>query len=346
MCCWCPSSLGAMRSTIFTIALVFTAVQARAVVATKKRSQRLQRETNFWASAAAGGAAACTATVAFHPVDTIKTVLQSGAAGGAGLTAVRALGARGLYRGVLPAAFSMMPACAVRMGAYEVLKTTLLQHAPRELPPGALVFLASALSVVASSSVRAPLDMIKTKVQADASTSAAKAMRAAWGGGVGALYRGAGLGLMRDVPFFGCNLLIYEQLKAAAVEEKLRAQRRRCDRLLASGTASVGAPGGVLGCCEEDGVAAAGASTPLLSPLELVLIGAAAQCVARRPNDREPSRPTRLHASRPRVTMLMLLRVALSAGASPGYSPTQPTCSRRACSLAPPPASAPRCSSV
>ena len=39
------------------------------------------------------------------------------------------------------------------------------------------------MSVVASSSVRAPLDMIKTKVQADTSVTALKAMRTAWSGG-------------------------------------------------------------------------------------------------------------------------------------------------------------------
>jgi len=31
------------------------------------------------------------------------------------------------------------------------------------------------------------------------------------------LYKGASLGLMRDVPFFGINLLVYEQLRAAAL---------------------------------------------------------------------------------------------------------------------------------
>ena len=71
--------------------------------------------------------------MAFHPLDTVKTVLQRGGASGTAAMRVRALGAAGLYRGVLPAAFSMMPACAVRMGAYEVLKSTLLQHAPSEV---------------------------------------------------------------------------------------------------------------------------------------------------------------------------------------------------------------------
>ena len=227
-----------------------------------KRAPRLSsRDASFRNAAIAGGAAACAATVAFHPVDTMKTILQQAGCGGCkpcGPTSIFwQLGPKGLYRGVLPAAFSMMPACAMRMGAYETLKGFFLQGPlHNKLSPGALVFLASAMSVVASSSVRAPLDMIKTKVQADTSVTALKAMRTAWSGGLPSIYRGVGLGLMRDVPFFGCNLVIYEQLKAAARESKYR----RCV-----------VQGGGGGKCK---------ATAELTPLELVLIGAAAQGIA------------------------------------------------------------------
>mmetsp|Transcript_13475 Transcript_13475/g.32157 ORF Transcript_13475/g.32157 Transcript_13475/m.32157 type:complete len:303 (+) Transcript_13475:14-922(+) len=173
-----------------------------------------RREATFVRSAISGGAAAAAATVVFHPVDTMKTVLQQR---GGGWRTLRALGLRELYTGVVPAAFSMMPACAVRMGAYEVLKATLLLQAAA-LSPGASITLASALSVVASSSVRAPLDMVKTQVQTGAAGSVGEALRIAWGrGGMAGLYRGAGLALLRDVPFFSINLLLYEKLKAAAV---------------------------------------------------------------------------------------------------------------------------------
>ncbi|KOO31642.1 mitochondrial carrier [Chrysochromulina tobinii] len=113
------------------------------------------------------------------------------------------------------------------MSSYETLKSKLLQSAPASVPAGALVFLASALSVVVSSAVRAPLDLIKVQMQSGAVSSAGGALSAAWGSGgirgVGRLYKGAGLGLMRDVPFFGINLLVYEQLRAAAL---VRAQAR------------------------------------------------------------------------------------------------------------------------
>jgi hypothetical protein len=162
--------------------------------------------------------AAATATIALHPVDTAKTILQRGGS-------TRSLGRRGLYRGVLPAAFSVMPACAVRMGSYEVLKASLLLNAPAAVAPNLLVFCASAASVVVSAAVRAPLDMIKTQVQADASVTAVHSLRAAWGRGgapaLSRLYRGVGLALVRDVPFFGLNLLFYERLKAIATTNHL-----------------------------------------------------------------------------------------------------------------------------
>jgi len=184
-------------------------------------------EDAFVRSAIAGGAAAAAATIALHPVDTVKTLLQqnSGSAAAA-RTRIGTLGARGLYRGVLPAAFSMMPACAVRMGSYESFKDLFLLKRdqgvlPERIPPAMLVGVASALSVVVSASVRSPLDLIKTQVQTGAATSAVIAMRAACeGGGMRAaanFYRGAGLTLLRDVPFFTINLVLYEQLKAAAL---------------------------------------------------------------------------------------------------------------------------------
>ena len=262
------------QATLIALCTVCASGSARSAVTAptpQRRSQRLARSTNFWSSAAAGGAAAAAATVVFHPVDTAKTVLQRGGGG----AAVRALTPRALYRGVWPAAFSMMPACAVRMGAYEALKGALLEHAPRALSPGTLVFVASALSVVASSSVRAPLDMIKTRVQTDPSLSATRAMRTAWAGGARSLYRGAGLGLMRDVPFFGCNLLIYEQLKAAATDQRAARIARSLEAGSSGGARTVArgsSSGGGGSCARSDAVS--------LSPLELVLIGAAAQGIA------------------------------------------------------------------
>lgn len=186
-----------------------------------------RRNTTFVRSMWAGAAAACGATLTFHPLDTVKTVLQREGGQGRGLyfKTVRGLRLRGLYRGVMPAAFSMATACAVRMGSYEVAKEALLAGSlGPQIPPGAVsIALASALSVLVSALVRSPLDMVKTQLQAGAAPSSSAALHAAWGNaGFVGLYRGAGLALMRDVPFFSINLMLYEHLRAWAIAEKNR----------------------------------------------------------------------------------------------------------------------------
>eukprot|EP01050_Picozoa_sp_SAG11_P019333 SAG11_NODE_3062_length_2717_cov_3.550420_2_plen_50_part_00 len=47
----------------------------------------MQRDTSFARSAAAGVMAAGAATVVFHPLDTVKTVLQQQQSGGGALRA-------------------------------------------------------------------------------------------------------------------------------------------------------------------------------------------------------------------------------------------------------------------
>ena len=201
----------------------------------------MDRETSFIRSALAGAFAAGTATIAFHPLDTIKTVLQhsatarvatassvssssrSAAAAAAPSATLSAVSVRGLYRGVVPATLSMAPACAFRMGVYEVVKAPLLRSelASSLAPPSALIALASAVSVVCSQVVRAPLDMVKTRIQSGSDASSLEALSSAWrSGGLAGIYRGAGVLLARDVPFFSINLALYESLKASVLERR------------------------------------------------------------------------------------------------------------------------------
>jgi hypothetical protein len=84
--------------------LLLSSAGAAAARASRQPPQPSEAAGEFMRAAVSGGVAAAAATVALHPVDTIKTVLQQGGT-------VRL---RGLYRGVVPAALSMMPACAVR----------------------------------------------------------------------------------------------------------------------------------------------------------------------------------------------------------------------------------------
>ena len=228
----------------------------------------MERDTSFARSAMAGAGAAGAATAVFHPVDTVKTVLQQTASAGRAANMIHSLGVPGLYRGVLPAVLSMAPACAVRMGTYEAIKAPLLRsdRAQRALPPTLLVASASAASVVASAAVRCPLDMVKTQLQV-APGSTLGTLRAAWrSGGVAGLYRGAGIALMRDLPFFSVNLALYERLKAAALSAR---------PAVTAGATPAGA-GSSAGCDPMGGCAV----EPQLTAGDTLLIGAVAQGVA------------------------------------------------------------------
>jgi hypothetical protein len=108
--------------------------------------------------------------------------------------------------------------------------------------------------------------MIKTQVQAGAAPSVQAALRNACNGGglatVSNFYRGAHLTLLRDVPFFTLNLVIYEELKAAAV--KKASVKRRGENTGGGGAGGAGR------------VSSAGA----LGAAEAVWLGAVAQGVA------------------------------------------------------------------
>jgi hypothetical protein len=215
------------------------------------------------------------------------------------------------------------------MGAYETFKSQLLlaRPYPALLPAPGLVALSSALSVIVSAVVRAPLDMIKTQVQAGAAPSVGAALRTACQGGslaaVGNFYRGAHLTLLRDVPFFTLNLVMYEELKAAAVDKAAASRRSSNGSSHGVGGSGVGGSGGVIGAGESEagqgpsaqGSSAQGASVVALASGEAVWLGAVAQGVAG-------------FATNP----VDVLKTRVQSGASPGRRslrwPRLPACMR------------------
>jgi len=185
-------------------------------------------------SAFAGACAAGAATIPFYPVDTVKTVLQSQTASSSSADprlwrTLSSFRLRGLYVGLVPAATAMAAGCSVRMGSYEVFKQRLPQLPVIGSSPGTVVFLSSVLSVVASATVRVPLDLLKTQVQAGVQRSTLEAFRHAAANGPMGFMRGASLSLMRDVPYFSINLLIYEKAREHTI------RRRAPDRAAAGG---------------------------------------------------------------------------------------------------------------
>jgi len=155
----------------------------------------------------AGGIAGTTVDVALHPLDTLRTRLQSEA----GFFA--AGGFKGTYKGIASAAIGSAPGAAAFFSTYETMKQVAksacgdnehwTQHAG-----------ASSCGEVAACLVRVPTAVITQNMQvgryATIQEAVASTMRS---GGVGAFYVGYGTTVMREIPFSFIQFPIYERFK-------------------------------------------------------------------------------------------------------------------------------------
>ena len=168
---------------------------------------------------ASGIVAGTAVEAALYPIDTIKTRLQA-ARGGA------AVSWRHLYKGLGGNLVGVVPACALFFAVYEPAKRALLPT-PGAFGEGtaahhrrtAAAHLAAAASAgLASSLVRVPTEVVKTRMQTGQFSSARAALRhivAKEGRLAAGLFAGFGSFLLRDLPFDAIEFASYEQLKLA-----------------------------------------------------------------------------------------------------------------------------------
>ena len=169
---------------------------------------------------ASGVVAGTAVEAALYPIDTIKTRLQA-ARGGA------AVSWRHLYKGLGGNLVGVVPACALFFAVYEPAKRALLPtpsdgdgegtaaHHRRTV----IAHLAAAASAgLASSLVRVPTEVVKTRMQTGQFSSARAALRhivTKEGRLAAGLFAGFGSFLLRDLPFDAIEFASYEQLKLA-----------------------------------------------------------------------------------------------------------------------------------
>ncbi|KAJ6375721.1 hypothetical protein OIU77_000646 [Salix suchowensis] len=150
-----------------------------------------------------------------HPVDTVKTRIQSQAILSGGiqkpkslLQMVRAVavtdGARGFYRGVTPGVTGSLATGATYFGFIESAKKWIEESHPRL---GGLWahFIAGAVGDTLGSFVYVPCEVMKQRMQAGSSILKEQGPRG--------LYAGYCSTLARDVPFAGLMVMFYEALK-------------------------------------------------------------------------------------------------------------------------------------
>ncbi|EKX33184.1 hypothetical protein GUITHDRAFT_120626 [Guillardia theta CCMP2712] len=170
----------------------------------------------------AGGIATAVGDLALHPIDTIKTVQQSAAAGSPSASIFGACskimreggGLGGFYAGVGPyVTFDSLAGC-VKFAAYEVCKTIADQHVDENLKPFTH-FLSAAVAFIACSVVLVPGELMKQQLQAGMYRS----VRACAAGilkknGPRGFFQGYKATVVRDVPYTMLELGLYDNIKS------------------------------------------------------------------------------------------------------------------------------------
>ena len=155
-----------------------------------------------------GALAGSAVEAALYPLDTIKTRMQV-AKGGA------AVNWRHLYKGLGGNLIGVMPACAVFFAVYEPAKRLLVPTDGNGRHSVVAHLVAAASGGLASSLIRVPTEVIKTRMQTGQFYSARSAFWhvATREGIYTGLFAGFGSFLLRDLPFDAIEFASYEQMK-------------------------------------------------------------------------------------------------------------------------------------
>ncbi|OIV91386.1 hypothetical protein TanjilG_02004 [Lupinus angustifolius] len=165
-------------------------------------------------SALAGGLSCALSCALLYPVDSIKTRVQASTMSFPEIIAqVPQIGARGLYRGSIPAVLGQFSSHGLRTGIFEASKLLLINFAPT-LPELQVQSIASFCSTFLGTAVRIPCEVLKQRLQAGLFDNAGEALVATWQqDGLRGFFRGTGATLCREVPFYVAGMGLYAESK-------------------------------------------------------------------------------------------------------------------------------------
>ncbi|KAF3340251.1 putative mitochondrial adenine nucleotide transporter BTL3 isoform X1 [Carex littledalei] len=175
--------------------------------------------------AVAGALAGTMVSLCLHPVDTVKTIIQSRGTGGYSFYRVlrqtlTERGLLGLYRGIASNIALSAPISAIYTFTYESVKGNLLPIFPKEYQ-SVTHCIAGGCSSVATSFVFTPSERIKQQMQVG--TQYQNCWNALVGciekGGVATLYAGWRAVLCRNIPHSIIKFYTYERLKRFLLED-------------------------------------------------------------------------------------------------------------------------------
>ncbi|PRP79405.1 hypothetical protein PROFUN_05294 [Planoprotostelium fungivorum] len=170
----------------------------------------------------AGMAAGLSQVVATNPYEIVKVRLQTQALEGAGrksgITVVRELGFRGLFKGSAATLLRDVPFSALYFSLYGNLKAIQLEKQQGKPLSVLQLFVASSAAGMFAGGLVTPADVIKTRIQVKQGAVPYKGIADCFNRilkeeGPRALYKGAVPRMMIISPLFGITLVVYEKLQ-------------------------------------------------------------------------------------------------------------------------------------
>jgi solute carrier family 25 (mitochondrial phosphate transporter), member 23/24/25/41 len=175
------------------------------------------------AVAAAGALAGVLSTTVVHPLETIRTRLAvtGGASGGAFACfadTVRHEGVGALFRGLDASIIGIVPYAAIRLATYDSLKRAHKRATGREHLEPAAAFAFGAVAGIVSASATFPLEVARRRMMMKGcpyGTLPAAIVGIARNEGLGALFNGIWLMVLKQGPQYALGFATYEQMKRA-----------------------------------------------------------------------------------------------------------------------------------
>mmetsp|Transcript_78001 Transcript_78001/g.226300 ORF Transcript_78001/g.226300 Transcript_78001/m.226300 type:complete len:275 (-) Transcript_78001:114-938(-) len=163
-------------------------------------------ESPFTLALLAGGCAGTTVDVSLHPLDTLRTRIQSQEG------FWKAGGFKGTYRGIFSAALGSAPGAAFFFSTYETMKKVIKASAGEEHWTHHSA--ASACGEVAACLVRVPTAVVTQNMQVGHYNSFTEAVTTTLRtSGIRGFYAGYGTTVFREIPFAFIQFPIYEAFK-------------------------------------------------------------------------------------------------------------------------------------
>lgn len=166
-----------------------------------------KRAPPFSLALVCGGIAGMSVDISLHPIDTLRTRLQSAegfwASGGF----------KGVYKGLQSAALGSAPGAAAFFSTYETMKQAL-RSANNGQEHWLHHSIASSTGEVVACLIRVPTSIVTQRLQVGQHSSFKEAIRVTYAtSGVGGFYVGYGTLVAREIPFSFIQFPIYERLK-------------------------------------------------------------------------------------------------------------------------------------